>query len=172
MTTLATFLFASSLLACGMAPILISPGPTLSVQANDQQASSPQPTTQDQQPSPSKPRLPRPNPDASGKYHVGDGVTAPRLTHSVEPKWSTKVQKNNRSGSCMLSFTVDTNGNAKDVQIVSSTPDPKDPGLSDIALDIQDHCIKTAQQYRFKPALFQDKPVPVELRVKIDFQSN
>jgi TonB family protein len=170
MTALANFFFAS-LLAGGMASI-ISAGPTLAGQANDQQPSSPQATTQDQQQSPSKPASPRPNPDASGKYHIGDGVAAPKLIYSVEPKWSTRVQKNNRSGSCMLSFTVDTNGNAKDVQIVSSTPDPKDPGLGDVALDVQDHCIKAAQQYRFKPALFQGKPVPVELRVKIDFQSN
>jgi TonB family protein len=171
MTGLANFLFAS-LLAGGMVPVITATDPTLSVRANDQQASTPQAATQDQQQPPAKPASPRPNPDASGKYHVGDGVTVPKLTHSVEPKWSTKVQKNNPSGSCMLSFTVDTNGNTQDVKIVSSTPDPKDPGLGDVALDIQDHCVKAAQQYRFKPALFQGKPVPVELRVKIDFQSN
>lgn len=53
MTALANFFFAS-LLAGGMAPILISASPTLAIQANNQQASSPQAATQDQQQSPSK----------------------------------------------------------------------------------------------------------------------
>jgi hypothetical protein len=33
---------------------------------------------------------PRPNPDASGKYHVGDGVTAPKLVFARTPSSQTK----------------------------------------------------------------------------------
>jgi hypothetical protein len=82
MAGLAIFFFAL-LLASGT---VTATNPALAVQANNQQASSPQAATHEQVPS--KPASPRPNPDASGKYHVGDGVTAPKLIYSVEPEFS------------------------------------------------------------------------------------
>jgi hypothetical protein len=41
-------------------------------------------------PEPPKPTS-RPNPDASGIYHPGDGVTVPKLIYSVEPEFSEKA---------------------------------------------------------------------------------
>jgi TonB family protein len=149
------------------------PGASLAslLQVSRQQATPTPPADAGKQPDiPAKPRQPRPNPDASGKYHVGDGVTAPKLIHSVQPKWSKKVQKENISGSCMVAFTVDTNGNTIDVNIVRSTPDPKDQGMSDVALEMQESCVKTVQQYRFSPAIYQGNPVPVGLMIEINFQ--
>jgi TonB family protein len=141
------------------------------LQASQQQTTPTPPADADKQPEiPAKPHHPRPNPDASGKYHVGDGVAAPKLVHSVQPKWSKKVQRKNISGSCMVSFTVDTNGNTTDVNIVRSIPDPKDQGMSDVALEMQESCVKTVQQYRFSPATYQGNPVPVGLMIEINFQ--
>jgi hypothetical protein len=168
MTALAKFFFAS-LLAGGMAPF-ISAGPTLTGQANDQQPSSPQVATQDQQQSPSKPASPRPNPDASGKYHVGNGVTAPKLIYSVEPEFSETMRKKKISGSCVVGLTVDTDGNPNDVYVVSSIPSIEDKKLRAAVIDMQDNCIKSAKQYRFEPGTYQGKPVPVELKVEMNFQ--
>jgi hypothetical protein len=30
---------------------------------------------------------PRPNPDTEGIYHVGDGVSAPQITYSIDPEF-------------------------------------------------------------------------------------
>jgi len=119
---------------------------------------------------PAKAHQPRPNPDANGKYHVGDGVTAPRLIYSVEPKFSERMRKANQSGNCLVGITVDTDGKAKDAHFIKSTPDAKTEEQSDFALDMQDICIDTVQQYRFAPAMYQGKPVPVDLNVEINFQ--
>jgi outer membrane biosynthesis protein TonB len=119
---------------------------------------------------PAKPHQPRPNPDANGKYHIGDGVTAPRLIFSVEPQFSQKMRKANKSGNCLVAITVDTDGNVKNAHIIKSTPDAKDEEQSDFVLDMQDICINTVQQYRFAPAMYLGKPVPVDLNVEINFQ--
>jgi hypothetical protein len=126
--------------------------------------------TADKQPdAPAKPHQPRPNPDTSGKYHVGDGVTAPRLIHSVEPEFSKKMRKSNSSGSCSVALTVDTDGNPKDAHIVKTTPDTKDEEPGDFVTEMQDICISTVRQYRFTPATYLGKPVPIDLKVEINF---
>jgi TonB family protein len=163
MSTLVKLGFAS-LIACWMIPATSLASPS---SASQQTTPTPSAKADKQTNAPAKAR---PNPDAAGKYHVGDGVTAPKLIHSVQPKWSKKVQKENISGSCMVSFTVDTNGNTIDVNIVRSTPDPKDQGMSDVALEMQESCVKTVQQYRFSPAIYQGNPVPVGLMIEINFQ--
>ena len=40
----------------------------------------------------------KPQPDALGKYHVGDGVTPPRLTHTENPDFSRAPLQKNRRG--------------------------------------------------------------------------
>jgi hypothetical protein len=142
-------------------------GPLL---ASPQQPTS-SPTDADKQTSaPAKSHQPRPNPDASGKYHIGDGVTAPTLIHSEEPNIPKNMRKANIPGRCLVALTVDTNGHPADIHVVRSTPDPNDKGMHDIAIDLQNFCIEGAQKYRFQPGTFQGKPVPVDLKVEISYQ--
>ncbi len=35
---------------------------------------------------------PRPNPDASGKYHPGDGVSAPKLLFAPDPEFTDQAR--------------------------------------------------------------------------------
>ena len=139
--------------------------------ASPQQTPSTPPAAADKQPdTPAKPHTPRPNPDASGKYHVGDGVTTPKLIHSVEPKFSEKMRKAHSSGICLVAVTVDTDGNPSDVHILRSTPETKDEEPSDFVTEMEDICISAVQQYRFNPAMYQGKPVPIDLKVEINFK--
>jgi TonB family protein len=119
---------------------------------------------------PAKSLQPRPNPDADGKYHVGDGVTGPKLILSVEPEYSEKMRKKKINGSCFVSITVDIDGKVNDAHLLTSTPDGSDKKLHDAAMDMQSNCMKAAKQYQFEPATYQRKPVPVELKIEIDFQ--
>ena len=112
----------------------------------------------------------QPRPDASGKYHEGNGVSAPILIYSEGPERSIKLLKKKvYVGSCTLSMTVDTDGKSQDVRIVKSFPDINDKKLRDGVIEMQNNCTKTAKGYRFKPAIYQGEPVPVELNVEINF---
>ena len=113
----------------------------------------------------------QPNPDASGKYHVGDGVTAPKLIYSVPPELSEKLWKKKTSApeSCTVSITVDIDGNVKDVHVLTSTPDISDKKLHDGVMEMQSNCTKAAKQYRFEPGTYQGKPEPIQLKVEMSF---
>lgn len=120
---------------------------------------------------PAKPPQPRPNPDANGTYHVGDGVTAPKIVYQVEPEFSEKARKQKVTGATRLAFIVETDGHVRDVRVTKSCADAftnkKD---REAALTLDQQAIKAANQYRFEPARYQGKPVPVEFSAEINFQ--
>jgi hypothetical protein len=115
------------------------------------QSTPPQPQV-DEKTTPAKP-APRPNPDAAGNYHVGDGVTAPRLIYSVEPSFSEKARKRKIAGSTKCHLIVETDGHVRDITVIKSAAD----GLTskkdrEAALELDQQAIKAASQYRFEPA--------------------
>ncbi len=61
---------------------------------------------------------PRPNPDASGKYHVGDGVSPPKILHAGDPEYPASARRNGVSGRVVLSLTVDSRGKPQDVRVL------------------------------------------------------
>ncbi|HEY1994057.1 MAG TPA: energy transducer TonB [Edaphobacter sp.] len=148
------------------ATILAAPSAAFPQQATPSPAADPDKQTS----APAKPRQPRPNPDAEGKYHIGDGVTAPFLFHSEELSIPKNMRKAIFSGRCLVALTVDIKGDPEDVHIVRSTPDPNDKGMHDVANALQNSCIEAAQKYRFRPGTFQGKPVPVDLKLEISYQ--
>lgn len=120
---------------------------------------------------------PRPNPNAEGIYHAGDGVTMPKLVYSVEPEFSEEARKRKIAGSVMLHFIVETDGHVRDVQVIKSVADglPKEKPREakkdrEAALTLDQQAVKAASQYRFEPGRYQGKPVPTELTVETKFQ--
>lgn len=116
------------------------------------------------------PHQARPNPDASGQYHVGDGVLGPRLIYSVDPEFTEKARRKKLGGTCLVSILVDTEGNPQDVRVVKSIASTAAPSLRDTAAGLDEKAVEAAKQYKFKPATFQGKPVPVEVKVEIGFR--
>ncbi len=118
-----------------------------------------------------KPAQPRPNPDASGIYHAGDGVIVPKLIYSVEPEFSAKARRLKMGGTTKLSFIVEIDGHVRDVHVAKSCSDDfTDKKDRKAAETLDQEAIKAVSQYRFEPAQYKGKPVPFELSVGIDFQ--
>jgi TonB family protein len=108
---------------------------------------------------------PRPNPDAAGRYHVGDGVSAPQLVYAPDPEFTDKARKKKLAGTVVVSLTVDATGKPQDVRISRSLAEGVSKKLRPIALGMDENAVKAVTEYRFKPAEFQGKPVPVTLQV-------
>jgi hypothetical protein len=138
--------------------------------ANQTPTQTPTIAAEQQPDAPAKPHQPRPNPDASGKYNIGDGVTPPILVHSEEPKISKEMQQRNISGTCLAALTVDTKGNPTDVSVVRLAPETKSQNDNDAVVDLRNSCMQAVQLYRFKPAKYLGKSVSVDLKVEVTFQ--
>jgi TonB family protein len=113
---------------------------------------------------------PRPNPDASGKYHVGDGVTAPKLVFAPDPEFTDKARRKKLGGTLVVSLTVDAAGKPQDVRVSRSLAEGVSRKLRPIAQGLDENAVKAVKEYRFEPAEFQGKPVPVETSVEINYR--
>jgi periplasmic protein TonB len=70
-------------------------------------------------------------------------------------------------------MTVGIDGKVSGVHVVTSVADSLDKlDKKDraAAVSLDEKAVEAAQQYRFEPATFQGKPVPVDLKVGINFQ--
>jgi Gram-negative bacterial TonB protein C-terminal len=152
--------FSKFCLSIPIIAVLGSATMTRATQTPQQSSSNPGPNA-DKQFQPSKSHQPRPNPDENGKYHIGDGVTPPILIHSVEPEFA----KNISHAQCTVSLTVSADGKPADVHLV----EPKNENEGTLSTEARMLCINAAERYRFKPAIFQGKPVAVDLKVEINY---
>ena len=98
-------------------------------------------------------------PDEKGLYKVGGAVSAPKLIHYVDPKYSKEAKRAKLEGVCVLDLIVDPQGMPRDIHVTQ----PVGKGLDENA-------IKAIQQYRFEPAKLDGKPVPVEIRIEVRFR--
>jgi Gram-negative bacterial TonB protein C-terminal len=82
----------------------------------------------------------------------------------VEPEFAKTLRNNER---CIVALTVGTDGKTTDVHIALASKNEDNGNLS---IETRMICLNAAEQYRFKPATFQGKPVAVDLKVEISFK--
>ena len=90
---------------------------------------------------------------------VGNGVSVPVLTHSVDPQYSAKARSKKYQGICVLGLIVDKDGHPQDVHVVRK-----------LGMGLDEKAVEAVQQYRFKPAYYQGHPVPVRVNVEVNFK--
>jgi protein TonB len=123
-------------------------------------ASTPQPAT----------KPPCRNPDTSGKYHIGCGVTPPVVLLQSEPEYPKEAAARKLTASgVVLSLTVTADGHPVDIHVKESMV-PRVPPADRAAQQLlEDKLVESVRHYKFKPALFQGKGVPVEMNVETSF---
>ena len=90
---------------------------------------------------------------------VGDGVSAPVLTYSVDPKYSVKARRAKYQGICVVALIVNKKGNPQDVHVVRK-----------LGMGLDEKAVEAVRQYRFKPAYYKGHPVPVQINVEVNFK--
>jgi TonB family protein len=91
-------------------------------------------------------------------YHVGHGVTAPRLTHSVDAEFTQKAKQAKYQGVSVVQCVVDTNGMPQHVHTVRK-----------LRMGLDEKAIEAVRQYRFQPGTLDGKPVPVAITIEVNF---
>ena len=94
-----------------------------------------------------------------GLYHVGGGVGAPQLIYSVDPEFSDEARRAKYQGVCLVQIVVDAQGNVQRAKVLRA-----------LGMGLDEKAIEAVKQYRFKPAMLQGKPVPVEVNVEVNFR--
>lgn len=96
----------------------------------------------------------------SGVHRVGNGVTAPRLLHKVEPSYSEEARAARLQGTVLLKVTIDVDGIAKDIRVMKS-----------LGFGLDEKAVEALAAWRFKPGeLAGGALVPVEAQIEINFR--
>ena len=93
-----------------------------------------------------------------GVMTVGGGVTAPVVIHKVEAEFTDEARRVKYQGIASVGLIVDAQGNPEDVHVVHP-----------LGMGLDQKAVQAVRQYKFKPAMFQGHPVPVQLVVEVDF---
>lgn len=94
-----------------------------------------------------------------GLYSIGGGVSSPVLVYHVEAEFSDEARRAKYQGVVIVSIIVGRDGIPQNPRVVR----PLGMGLDEKALE-------AIKQYRFKPAMKGNTPVPVMMNVEIDFR--
>ena len=93
-----------------------------------------------------------------GIYHVGGGVTPPRVIYQPEIEFSEEARKAKYQGTCVLALVVDANGRPINIRVTSS-----------LGMGLDEKAIEAAKKYRFEPGMKNGHPVAVEIALEVDF---
>ncbi len=94
-----------------------------------------------------------------GVYQVGGSVRPPIVTYQVDPEFSEEARKAKFSGNVVVSLIVGADGRPRNVHV-----------LRGVGMGLDEKAVEAVQQYRFKPATKNGKPVDVYLNVEVNFQ--
>jgi protein TonB len=94
-----------------------------------------------------------------GVYQVGGSVRAPQVIYSVDPEFSEEARKAKFSGNVQVALIVDSSGLPKNIRVERG-----------VGMGLDEKAVEAVRQYRFKPAMKDGKPVPVEIYVEVNFQ--
>ena len=99
------------------------------------------------------------NPDASGAYRVGNGVTAPTLISKTEPGYSQEARTMKFQGTVVLRIVVGVDGVPENISVVRP-----------LGFGLDEKAVEAVRQWRFKPGMKDGVPVPVSAQVEVNFR--
>lgn len=116
-------------------------------------------------------QAPRPNPDANGVYHFEKGIVSiPDLIYSVEAEIPEKARKRNLPCVTKIRVIVDVDGHVREAQIIRSASERyREKKDHEAAVLFDQQALIAVRQYRYRPGMFQGKPVPVEEEIEVQF---
>jgi TonB family protein len=91
---------------------------------------------------------------------MGPGITAPKVTHQVNPAYKPDSEGFRISGTVLVGLVVSSKGAPKDVHVVRS-----------LEKAVDQTAVEAVQQWQFEPARKGGQPVAVRITVEIRFHS-
>ena len=94
-----------------------------------------------------------------GLYHVGGEVSSPVAIFEPEAEFSDEARRAKFQGVVVVYLIVDAQGNPQNVKVSQS-----------LGMGLDEKAIEAVRKYKFKPAMYHGKPVPVPINIEVNFR--
>jgi periplasmic protein TonB len=94
-----------------------------------------------------------------GVYHVGGGVSAPRVVYDPDPEYSEEARQAKYQGTVVLWVVIGPDGHARDIRISRA-----------LGMGLDQKAMEAVRKWRFEPALKDGHPVAVQVNVEVNFR--
>ena len=94
-----------------------------------------------------------------GLYHVGGGVSAPRLIYGPDPEYSEEARKAKYQGTVVLWLIVGPDGHPRDIRLARS-----------LGMGLDEKALETVRTWKFEPARKNGTAVAVQVSVEVTFR--
>ena len=94
-----------------------------------------------------------------GTYRVGDDVIAPAPIEQRAPEYSAEARLAGLEGEVLLAGVITEEGVALELRVNRS-----------LGLGLDEQAIAAVKEWRFRPGMYQGRPVPVLLSIPVDFR--
>ena len=98
-------------------------------------------------------------PDSSGVYRVGGGVSAPILIRTQEPEYTARARAARTQGTVVVDVVIGLDGIAGNIRVLKS-----------LAPDLDAKAVECVRSWRFRPGKKDGEPVPVWASVEVNFR--
>lgn len=85
-------------------------------------------------------------------------MAPPRLIHSPDPPFTDYARRTKTSGMVVIGLNVDTSGRPQDVCIVRA-----------LGMGLDEEAVNAVEHYRFAPSTINGNPVPVAIKIEVNF---
>jgi len=92
-------------------------------------------------------------------YKTGIDISEPKVLYQPEAEFSDEARRNKIQGPVLVSLIVDAHGMPQNVHVVRH-----------LGYGLDEKAVEAVRQYRFKPAMHNGVPVPVVMKVEVNFQ--
>ena len=105
------------------------------------------------------PEGPPPEPEPEGPIHVGGDVKAPVKTSGQDPRYTPAARASRIEGIVVVQAVIDKRGNVTDVKVLKDQP-----------MGLGERAVAAIQDWKFRPATLNGKPVDVYYNLTVTFQ--
>lgn len=96
-----------------------------------------------------------------GVMTVGGGVSAPVAIRQPLPDYTSEARAAKLEGIVSVRLIVDPQGNPEDLQVIRH-----------LGMGLDEKALEAVRRYKFKPAMYEGHPVPVQMVVSVNFTLN